>query len=955
TAEQVMPDTGRIHQTSTQAASGQQQQRSRSSSRATEADQQQAVASRKTGLHLQQAATRRPDSRQPTAQRRERRYQNGHSHLDRQQANTSHRVTAQLGAKIDPRVLGGSEMDSASAHYAGQMRRSMQRLVSSTTQFDRMTNGSLALLSDIARMYVLRIGEACKARADLAGRTQPNLLDMADATAQDLGVDWIQVQEWAETWKDNVGTAIETRPETRQIRGDRSQGQRNSLRLGDEAFQREVQSRRGSWDFVSGSEGNDTCTANSRRVSTGDIVGSLHHNTDGDPAVNGLQDDDIDMLLEGFSLECLLLDGGPNQDFDGIIPEHLPALVPISEEDAEEEVADDGVAAAPSLRGDLDELPVESDATAVEALLESAGAEKNRAGSWEGERANGATDHSDGGDSDGDEPEDIASSLLHLTTSSLSVLQSSISNDKALYGFFKPATKVDPSSAPEELLLDFDIPEDELQFEAKADEGTVSGGTNGKPLFIHGNATTHDLLGASEKKWNQARYKLFPDIYNEAAARVMDEMADAPLPMRRRKESGVDGQPAGPQAANGSKQEALTVDHDHDTGSVLDMEIDMDMEIDILEGTPDLKGTSQNSMSFDGMDLGNEQTIDMPGVLESAKDDENGPGAALEPIDVPLTSGLRGSGAKHWASEWFTAAMASRLSKMTASDVVPYDSLFISDPLASRRRVVDELARAFVDSEGGGHLHETTPLDGFGTNANGQIMPNSSGSVLRWTLHHLMQSKGTSSVDSLYKGRSSLAGGVSGDGVRQYITRLSSLIKASAEEEAELAVNGVLEAAATAAAAAAATGPGGSGPEHVAKMTRTQANLAEQLVGGAEKRIPWTQHRLDIHKIESLVAGREPRPAPRPHLSMAPLPVHSEARLPQHALPSYGEAPLSPRLQADSGRDHDPQEGAVAATDPPMANQPEVKVEDGDYHQAVAHETTTSGGEVVEHRPFDGM
>ncbi|KAJ1947967.1 hypothetical protein FBU59_001812, partial [Linderina macrospora] len=625
-----------------------------------------------------------------------------------------------------------------------------------------MTNGSLALLSDIARMYILRIGEACKVRADLANRTQPNLLDMADATTQDLGVDWTQIQEWTDAWKDSVGMVVEAQPATHQTSAHRLHGLRDPLRLGHDAFQQENLSRRGSWDFVSGSEGNDTCAASSRRVSTGDIVGSLHHGADSKPVVNGLQDDDIDTLLEGFNLECLLLDDGSNRDFDGIIPEHLPALVPISEEDAEE-AAEDGVA---TIRGDLDDLPAESDATAVDASLENAGPEKNRAGSWEGERANGITDQPNSEDSDGEEPEDIASSLLHLTTSSLSVLQSSISSDKALYGFFKPATKIDPSCAPEELLLDFDIPDDELQFEASGDNGTSTGTSDGKPLFIHGNATTHDLLGASEKKWKQARYKLFTGIYNDAAGRAMDEMANAPLPMRRPKVSSGERQLAELQATNGPKHDVLSVDHEHDSGSVLDMDIDMDMDIDILEDTPDLKGTSQNSMSFDSMDLANEQTIDIPGILEPTKGNESRPDAVLEPIDVPLTSGLRGSGVNHWASEWFTPAMSKRLSKMSADDVVPYDSLFISDPSASRRRVVDELARAFVDSEGGGHLHETTPLDGFGTNANGQIMPNSSGSALRWTLHHLMQSKGTTSVDSLYKGRSSLAGGVSGDGIR---------------------------------------------------------------------------------------------------------------------------------------------------------------------------------------------
>ncbi|KAJ1669650.1 hypothetical protein GGF38_002094, partial [Coemansia sp. RSA 25] len=213
--------------------------------------------------------------------------------------------------------------------------------------------------------------------------------------------------------------------------------------------------------------------------------------------------------------------------------------------------------------------------------------------------------------------------------------------------------------------------------------------------------------------------------------------------------------------------------------------------------------------------------------------------------------GLRGSGKDHWALEWLTPAMKSRLCKLTADDVTPCDSLFLDNPWVNERNTIDDIARAFVDSEGGGHLHEATPLEGVGP--HGHSAPNGSGSALRWTLHHLMQAKGANAAESLYTGRSSLAGGISGDGVTQYLSHMFSLIRPSAEEEAEQVVSGALRL------------PKDKDKDKdkgaSAKAVPEQDKLMEQLIAGAEKRVPWSQNKLDIHSIESMIVNRAPQKA----------------------------------------------------------------------------------------------
>ncbi|KAJ2374641.1 hypothetical protein GGI05_007257, partial [Coemansia sp. RSA 2603] len=335
---------------------------------------------------------------------------------------------------------------------------------------------------------------------------------------------------------------------------------------------------------------------------------------------------------------------------------------------------------------------------------------------------------------------------------------------------------------------------------------------------------------------------MYQDIYDDAAQRALDEMDNAPQLMQTfypddtdtddaldsepeqliiEDDNGdieEDGQhsprptPNADGTANNSEytdnldssvlmQEDIVIDDellDIDMGMDVDLDFDLDVvgnpaptaadiPVDPVADSAINPTTISPSGEHDGTIA---DTVKQPQPEEQRAEPE--PVVSDIPVDIPISSALRGSGEPHWATEWFTPAMVKRLLTMTADDILPCDSLFMSDSPASKRLIVDEVARAFVDSEGGGHMHESTPLDGIGPTGNSHIIPNSSGSALRWTLHHLVQSKGAKAVESLYTGRSSLAGGVSGDGISQYIGRMCSLVKASAEEEAEQVVSGAL-------------------------------------------------------------------------------------------------------------------------------------------------------------------
>ncbi|KAJ2019578.1 hypothetical protein GGI06_002507 [Coemansia sp. S85] len=471
-----------------------------------------------------------------------------------------------------------------------------------------------------------------------------------------------------------------------------------------------------------------------------------------------------------------------------------------------------------------------------------------------------------GADDDG--PESEQARLLQIATSSLSMLPPLIVKDKPLYGFYRPETKFDASCAPDDALPDFEVPEEAFvpALENIAQHlALVDKIKPGHPMFLQGNATKRNVLGDLEEQWRQARYSQHQNISDEIAELAIQEMDESPMPMRpQRLDYSEDtlnlDSSAVVHKADDYHVPAVSISHDTEiegevehvevpctdmtiADDVLDMDMDVDIDLDILNSLPETR--------LDGSDFGDplfDSNLDLQDFSEPAMpiaEETPEPPAPLEPVDLPISSGLRGTGKDHWAQEWFTPAMASRMCQLTADDVTPCDSLFLADPWVNNRNSIDDIARAFVDSEGGGHLHEKTPLDGAGP--HGHSAPSGSGSALRWMLHHLMQAKGANAAESLYTGRSSLAGGVSGDGVTQYLGRMFSLIRASAEEEAEQVVSGALRLS--------------KDKEASTKAAPEQDKLAEQLIAGAEKRVPWSQNKLDIHLIESKIVNREPQKA----------------------------------------------------------------------------------------------
>ncbi|KAJ2125713.1 hypothetical protein IW147_000773 [Coemansia sp. RSA 720] len=677
---------------------------------------------------------------------------------------------------VDPRLYRRAfSTEPTHSHYEKAMRRSAHRLVSATTRFDRVTTGALSLLADIARMYLMRLGEACKARADLANRAEPNLYDVADLETGGLGIEWNALREWADEWKAEVGDVTEST----QTEDSGEVQSTVSGRAVDSEFDRLISSSANDGDIY-------------------DIIGSL----------------DLERLLLG--------DQGVIDDTETIIPPHLPPLVSMADEETPEEPltipqpesAEDSVnskaqvpASVPNGDSDYPERPMSPESESEET------------------------------------PESITAHMLHLASSSLSALPPTVTSNKALYAFFRPATKADPSCAPEDVLPSFDIPDSALTPAPEYIKDRLSRKEKlppGVPMFLAAESPQRDVLGDIECQWREARHKLYDGIYEEAAERAIDEMSNAPIPMRKRRASDasekeaqfdlpIDGEEDGPVAHSDN----VELDVMDDDVVVMDLDMDLDLDLDIMNVLSDGK-TDGDASELEPRPHTNGAAIGQPLDVE-------------EPVNLPKSNGLRGSGAAHWSNEWFTPAMGDRLSQITAQDILPCDSLFMSSPTANQRHVVDEVARAFVDSEGGGHMHETTPLEGFGPPANIFKVPSASGSALRWTLHHIMQTRGLNTVDSLYAGRASLAGGIAGDGIDQYATRVCSLIKGSAEEEAALVVNGAR-----------------ADPSQLWTDRRIHPGpelLVEQLVAGVVKRIPWAQERMDIHTLEARVVGREPQPA----------------------------------------------------------------------------------------------
>ncbi|KAJ2634579.1 hypothetical protein IW137_004379, partial [Coemansia sp. RSA 1287] len=283
------------------------------------------------------------------------------------------------------------------SHYEKAMRRSAHRLVSATTRFDRVTTGALSLLADIARMYLMRLGEACKARADLANRAEPNLYDVGDLETSGLGIDWGALREWADEWKAEVGDVV---ADSAQTEGSSEVQSTVSRRAVDSEFDRLIGSSANDGDIY-------------------DIIGSL----------------DLESLLLG--------DQDVTDDTETIIPPHLPPLVSMVDDETPEEpltipqpesAADDSVnskaqhvpPSVPNGDSDYPERPMSPESESEET------------------------------------PESITAHMLHLASSSLSALPPTVTSNKALYAFFRPATKADPSCAPEDVLPSFDIPDPAL-------------------------------------------------------------------------------------------------------------------------------------------------------------------------------------------------------------------------------------------------------------------------------------------------------------------------------------------------------------------------------------------------------------------------------------------------------------------------------------------------------------
>ncbi|KAJ2734133.1 hypothetical protein IW152_002575 [Coemansia sp. BCRC 34962] len=747
------------------------------------------------------------------------------------------------------------------SHHEEAMRRSVHRLISATTRFDSVTGGALSLMADIARLYLMRIGEASRARADLANRTEPNFYDVCDASTIDLGLDWSLLHAWVEDWKADVGislpNAICYQTDSQMLDVPSSSEKRRSD--ADDYEHLASQKRSNSWDGRTQNTAISDDPLLPRRMSDGDqlnspTIGSCNGATlNITPGYYADAGSDVDVMLSGLDLGCLLLDDIDMVDV--IVPSHLPPLVSMLEPGDGERMSGDLTASA---SGELSPTRAETKDTPATRTQDVPVPASINGGELMGTEA----DADDGG------PESEQARLLQITTSSLSVLPPFIVKDKPLYGFYRPETKFDASCAPDDALPAFEVPEEAFvtAVENIAQHlALVDKIKPGHPMFLQGNATRRNVLGDLEEQWRQARYSQHQNISDEVADLAIQEMDESPMLMRPQRLDYSEDTLALDSSIAAHKADdyhvpAVSISHDNEiegevehvevpctdmtiADDVLDMDMDVDIDLDILNSLPEtrLDGSDFGDPLFDSnLDLQDFSEPTMPIAEETPE-----PPAPLEPVDLPISSGLRGSGKDHWAQEWFTPAMGNRLCQLTAEDVTPCDSLFLSNPWINNRNSIDDIARAFVDSEGGGHLHEKTPLEGAGP--HGHSAPNGSGSALRWMLHHLMQAKGANAAESLYTGRSSLAGGVSGDGVTQYLGRMFSLIRASAEEEAEQVVSGALRLS--------------KDKDANAKAAPEQDKLTEQLIAGVEKRVPWSQNKLDIHMIESKIVNREPQKA----------------------------------------------------------------------------------------------
>ncbi|KAJ2713850.1 hypothetical protein H4R19_002045 [Coemansia spiralis] len=789
---------------------------------------------------------------------------------------------------VGPRLFGSAHgAVPTHSHYEKAMRRSAHRMVSATTQFDSVSAGALAMLADVARLYLMRIGDAAKARADLAGRTDPNVCDVLGSGDAGACVELDSLCRWLGDWKGEAGDAVSSvAPPV----------------LGHSAS---------VWARGFGGIAD---------VPPGHRAMGVLGNGFGEQARADAAEDEMDAIINDLDLSCLLLDGaGVAYDFEGIAPPHLPQMVHAVEDctDLPPRALENGNGASATPPSPVPLAPHSH--PAADMLVGSDGADTAVANEPSHDAAYGSDVNSQMSDGEEDTPENLTAQVLHLVSSSLMELNPSIAAGSALSSFFRPASKADPTCDIDSIIPGFEIPEpafvpgpDHIKSQLARAEKLEPG----PPIYLSSAVPHRDTLGDVEEQWRFAKDRLYADIYDAAAERAVEEMDNAPVPVRRRRLSNAsEKEEQQRRSAAGEKAKAAGLGNELEMDINIDEDVmDIDMDLDIMGGPADHKAEPDDQEVHERAAHGLYSAAAQSAVTAVEEDVEE---VAPEPIAMPISSGLRGSGRPHWSTEWFSAAMRKRLSRVTAQEIVPCDSLFMSSPSASHRHVLDEVARAFVDSEGGGHLHETTPLEGFGPSANTYTVPSASGSALRWTLHHLMQARGVKYVDSLYTGRSSLAGGVSGNGVGQYVSRMCSLVRGSAEEEAQLVVSGAVRAAGD---------PGGSQWAN-RSINPTQRDLMEQLLAGVEKRVPWAQEKLDIHILESKIAGREPhvaapKPAPAMSFSAAPSGV---ANVPPTVPATPAAASVSSPAVVTSPPDHTLPEADSAS---PLAARPDAPAPD---------------------------
>ncbi|KAJ2225629.1 hypothetical protein IWW45_007792, partial [Coemansia sp. RSA 485] len=435
-------------------------------------------------------------------------------------------VPGALNPLINAQIYGKGDRSNGpiAAYHEQQMRRSMHRLVSATTRFDKVTTGALSFLSDIARLYLQRIGEACRARTDLAGRTEPNLCDMLESTTFDLGMDWASIGAWVDEWKAEVGdvivqdaTASTNAPVYTSLL--KESGKLTSAASDPENSDEQTQTRRNSLAIGQvlptsvAARDIDKVLTSMRRMS---VDGTVEPILGSEATCNGsgdridvevdsemFGDDGLDEMLDGLNLGCLLLDEADMADgTQAITMPHLPPLVvPTEDDEKEQDSNQEGTGADAGTTGIAGPAAAAAPGSTSENLSTVA---KEMLGS-------GSTNDKNALDSEGDaedSAESVMAQLLHLTTASLASLHPSIVSDKPLYAFFRPAAKFDATCAPDDILPDFDIPEIAYTPAPKHIEQLLSQKSHlepGKPMFITNDTEDRDVIGDSEKMWRQAR------------------------------------------------------------------------------------------------------------------------------------------------------------------------------------------------------------------------------------------------------------------------------------------------------------------------------------------------------------------------------------------------------------------------------------------------------------------